>query len=524
MKEKFCRRSSLYAAGITLVLVLAVTLVGQPSAMSAQGMLQSTVPAISGNIGDLAIEIDDLDDNPNTTPDANMTTGGVTDDMCSATVITGEEDSHCPYIDTASGYIDWNDLAPADPGEHVFQDGSGSEDDSFAGTSTRSCLQPAHAAPQKEDILRVYMADNGEYLYIGLVDLAPTGDSRHVILFHKNPVQLGEKCAGDGQQMRLQLTADDKLIRATFKPSADEPTSQVYSIVADTLDPMYMDEAANYSNTALWEPTAEVASFAVNLADLTDDLGGGVSVPAETFGEAAVALSDLNVSPCGTYYVSIITRSSGSGGGESKDYVGGIYQFPPIYVTGSLTPSCEEQFGYTAQAYYDDQFTLPIPTGVSYDWTCDGGVDPQGQSGTQPADPGTYNCTVTATLTDAPTCTATSAPLSVEVFGPISVYLEPSTLDLECPDIDAVGTGVTYTAYPSGGDGNYSYIWTVGGDNVAATCGDADSCPVDFAADDFCGLIDVQVRVNDGTDLCDAVDSEIESVEKVTAVSATDGP
>lgn len=692
MNLKSYLRFTRYGLGIALVAVLALTLAGQPGAVA-----QGDLPTISGNIGDNAIEIDDLDDDPNTTPDANLEEGP-----------NPATDPDLPFIVGAT-YIDWNDLAPAGPGEHVFFDPSGPTDDSFAGTSTRSCLQPAHSAPQKEDILRVYMADNGEYLYFGLADLSPSGDSRHVILFHKNPLQLGESCAGDGQQVRLQLTSDDKLIRATFKPSANEPASQVYSVVSPG-STMFIDEAANYSDGALWTPTAAVANFAVNLSDLNDELGGGVNVPAETFGEGAVALSDLGVPACGaSYYVSIITRSSGSGGGEAKDFVGGVYNFPSIYITGSVTPSCQAEFGYSAQAYYDDAFTMPIPDGdVTYDWTCDGGVDPMGKSGTQSAAENMYNCSVTATLNEATSCNATESGLMVDVwdplgvtvdavpscnltdnaysatisggsdsgvshawsgtgvtfsdasaasgtfdvgaagtytlkdvvtdlrtdlpagectaedtdsvalselsatatlqdtctlelpysstvsgdlgtvsyswsfsgpttvtpdmssaasgtadvaapgganftgdltvtdlrtdnsdnsigtysceatssdtadvYGPISVSIAPDDTSLICPAVDTAGTDVTYTASASGGDGNYSYSWTIGGANTAAACGDSASCLVDSAPDDYCAIITAQVTVDDGFALCAAQDSEEEMVTKTTSVLAT---
>lgn len=517
MNAKNYKRTSQIAASIALMLLLAASFVGQPAARVAAASQTDAIQTIVGNIGNNAIEIDDLDNNPNTTPDADLQVGPPSG------VCPGSPDPDCPLI-SGFTYIDWANLAPADPGHFVFYDGTGNTDDSFAGSSTNSCLQPDHAAPQKQDILRVYMADNGQYLYVGLVDLNATGDSRHIILFHKNPVTFGEACSGNGQQMYLQLDPGDKLIRVTFQPSQSEPASQVYSLV-HTPGNLYIDQATDFADTTLWQPTAQAANFAANLSVLTDPLGGGASIPAGAFGETAFPLSVLGVPPCGaSYNVSVITRSSGSGGGASKDYLGGVYNFPSIYATGSLTGSCTNQISYSAQAYFDAAFQEPIPDGqVSYVWTCDGGLSLSGKSGTVSATPGTYNCTVLATLINSPSCNATSGNLSATVLTPLSVTMDTAATNLSCPDIDTAGTGSTWVAHPSGGVPPYHYTWSVTGANAASACGDSASCFVNFAPADYCGTIGVQVQLDDSS-ACAPVTSNPGSVTKTTAISVTVGP
>ena len=398
-------------------------------------------PVTSGN---QAIEIDDLDNNPNTTPNANMVQGA------------DAANPDLPFVAGAT-YIDWNDLAlPAGgppAGKYALIDGTGPADDGFAGTGTSSCLQPDHAAPQKEDVYRAYLANNSQYLYFGLIDKSANGDSRHIILFHKNPLTVGASCAGDGSLISLDLTPSDRIVRATFKPSATEPAAQVYTVVGDPA-PMLIDAAANFANTSVWTPGALAINFAVNTTAIpADRLGFGEPnsspVIAETFGEGAASLAALGVPSCGgQYQVSVITRSSGSGGGEAKDFIGGVYDFGSLAVTGSLTPSCDLAFGYSAQATDQNGANLPDDD-VTYEWSCnDGALTFTGKSGTEaPVAAGTYNCTVTATQTSS-SCTAAAADLTTTVTRRLQSPFRPTRPDRPAPS-RARPDSITATSAPS---------------------------------------------------------------------------
>src|SRR5262249_34905470 len=153
-------------------------------------------------------------------------------------------------------------------------------------------------------------ANNNQFLYFGLVDASPNGDSRHVIIFHKNPIDSGESCAGNGNILRLDLTPQDRMILAIFHPSASEPAARPFSVVGDPANQL-IDQASNFSNAALWSPGAPAVNFAVNTTNIPNDvLGGGVADVADTFGEGAVSMSDLGINACsgGKFFVTVITR------------------------------------------------------------------------------------------------------------------------------------------------------------------------------------------------------------------------
>jgi hypothetical protein len=181
-------------------------------------------------------------------------------------------------------------------------------------------------------------------------------------------------------------------------------------------------------------------------------MGGGVSLVANIFGEGAVSLSSLGISSCGgVYNVSVVTRTTATGNGEAKDYIGGIYDFGSLTVTGSLTPSCQAEFGYSAQA--KDQAGNDLNTGVDYNWSCNNGdLTWSGKAGTQTnVLPATYNCSVTASFQG---CIATKTDLSVNVYAPVGAS---ANLDPSCTLI------VPYSGSGSAGSGSYSFAWTFSG-------------------------------------------------------------
>jgi len=445
-------RTSFPIRGIAVFVILAVTLgmAGSGERVSAQNPPQQ----ISGYLGNQAIEIDDLDNNPFTTPNANMVSGSP--DTC-----PGSPDPDCPLL-VGFTYIDWNDLAvqtsPYGPpaGKYALIDGTGNSDDSFGGTGGSSCLQPAKSPPPKQDIARAYLANNNQYLYFGLVDGTANGSSRHVILFHQNPVTFANAtCAGDGHEMSLDLMPGDRMIVAFFQPSATEPAAVVYSVIDDPLN-MLMNDAVNFANTALWLKTDTAVNFAVNTTDIPSDLlGGGVSLKANIFGEGAVSLASLGITGCGgVYNVSVVTRTTATGSGEAKDYIGGVYDFGSIEVTADLTPSCDAEFDYSAQA--KDQAGVSLPDDdVTYAWTCNNGdsLTFTGKSGTQAADPDTYTCSLSATQISSG-CNATKTDLSVNVYAPVGANAD---LTPSCT------LAVPYSGSGSAGSGTYSYAWAFSG-------------------------------------------------------------
>lgn len=454
------KRTGLHRWGWAVVAMVAVLLmIGSVTLVSAQTPFPN-IQSIGGYIDGKGIQIDDLDNDPLTTPDANMTSNPAV-----------ANDRNLPAgVPAFSSYIDWNDLAVQTngvwgppPGQYALIDGQGNSDDSFGGTGGSSCLQPAKSPPPKQDVARAYLANNSQYLYFGLVDGTANGSSRHVILFHKNPVvaDMTTTCAGDGHEITVQLTPKDRMIVAFFQPSAAEPAGRVFSIAdgADLSAPLLMNDAVNFANPALWTQIDTAVNFAVNTTAIPADLlGGDVSLKASVFGEGAVTLSSLGISSCGgSYYVSVVTRTTATGNGEAKDFIGGKYDFGSISVTADLTPSCLAQFGYSAQAK-DVGGSNIADADASYAWACKPNtVTPTGKSGTQAAAAGNYACTVTATQISSG-CTAQASD-AVDVYNPLGVtaLLTPSC-NMGVSNVD----DATYASTVTGGSGSVSTAWTFG--------------------------------------------------------------
>jgi hypothetical protein len=99
-------------------------------------------------------------------------------------------------------------------------------------------------------------------------------------------------------------------------------------------------------------------------------------------------------------------------------------------------------------------------------------------------------------------------------YAPLTVSLELTASAMTCPDIST--DAALYTAVVSGGDGNYVYDWTNN------SCDGADQCTIDPDDSNFCYDTSLQVTVDDGVGLCEAVASEVETYHKVTIVEASD--
>jgi hypothetical protein len=248
-----------------------------------------------------------------------------------------------------------------------------------------------------------------------------------------------------------------------------------------------------------------------------------------TFSDASAASGTYSVGGDGTYTLTDFVTDLRTDGLICTATDSDNVQLAALGATATLIDTC------TLQVPYSSSVAGTLGT-VSYAWTFSGdtAVTPATSadaSGTVAVDaPGgsyTGNLVVTDLRTDIGdpnvgtySCTA-SASDSAEAYGPISVSIAPDATDLACPAVDTAGTDVTYTASASGGKGPYTYNWTVTGANTAPACGDSASCLVDSAATDYCAWIQVQVNVDDTFDLCDAEDSEVEVVDKVTLVTAS---
>lgn len=73
-----------------------------------------------------------------------------------------------------------------------------------------------------------------------------------------------------------------------------------------------------------------------------------------------------------------------------------------------------------------------------------------------------------------------------------------------------------WSANVEGGNGNYTYSWN----GIPCT---GSSCTIDPAGDELCvGPLSFYLNVSDDSGLCSSADSETESYEKVTTVTASD--
>lgn len=177
----------------------------------------------------------------------------------------------------------------------------------------------------------------------------------------------------------------------------------------------------------------------------------------EIFAEAALPLSVFTGgSTCGsTFYGSVITRSSGSGGTspDLKDLAGpAVFNFGGITASASLTPTCGLSADFTATA--TGQNGQP-PGTLSCNWLFDDGSTATTCSGSQTLPAGTHKGTVTVT-DSASGCSDTIDTANVALYTPLSVT---ALMTGSCFSSFAYNANVSGGSNPSA----LGYAWTFSG-------------------------------------------------------------
>lgn len=514
-----------------------------------------------------ALEMDDVGNdvpvpgNPASVADANLFSG------------MSVNDPDLPYVSGAT-YIDWNDLeitnllgADAAPfgsvENHRILDWTANSDFTMFKPQAASCLNDGSVLP-KEDFTQSYIANNSDYLYFAQERRTNNGNSVYYWLLTRNPVILvtGGACGSNTRgQMQFNLTQGDIEILVNFPDSSDPASGGVFFRSYSGANSGYIPVRDAVFHPQ-WGFQAPVVNFALNITgDGDDNFGywGGIdshgdpvasgSYDQTMLAEWAISLADLFETPgvCGQeLFITAVSRSSTGQIGNItepsalKDVIGPkFYSFGDVEAEATLTGSC------SLEVYYEGAAESPSgpldDLSATFSWeffkcvdACDT-ENPPGDdlaagsvtdsiSGTHDVSAygaGTYYAVLTVTE-DATNCSDTVTSNTAEVYGPISVNIQPDAQSLVCPGDEAFMDDVMYTATATGGNGSYSYTWFIGGDNIGAPCGNSASCIVDFADGNFCGAITVQVQVGDSSGICDTANSEQESVNKVTMVTATD--
>jgi hypothetical protein len=495
-------------------IVLAVLLVaacgGEEDELSSSiYTLESDPPTLNTFIQD-AIQIDDLDGSG----DANLFLG---DDPAD-----GSASVDLPA--SARTFIDWNDL---DPSQHVLRDLDGDDGrDHSSFPQSNECVNSSKVL-SKMDLTYVASANNHEYAYFLVQRSANNGDAGYYWLFTKKPPKMimgGGPCKASQAQLLYDISGPgpggggDILLGGHFSPSGG-PLLTVYR-AAMSQDDVPATDAIDFEGP-LWAPDATGIANAVVNTTITDPgvLGSegvksmsGSALGEELIAEAAVPLSVFTSgSACGaTFYGSVITRPSGSGGTspDLKDLAGpALFNFGSTEAHAELTGSCDLTLGYSAGATGPDG--EPV-AGATCEWEFSDGSTASGCAGVKPASPGVHSATVV--VSDATSACVDDADAgSATVYAPLSISLDLDDGSLSCPmDSDAV----TYTANVSGGTGASSVSWT------GASCAGA-SCTLDPSDSDFCASYEISATVSDDLGLCASATSETETYSKQTTVNAS---
>jgi hypothetical protein len=360
-----------------------------------------------------------------------------------------------------NAFIDWADLTLA---QHTIVDGIGNADPDIVGPQDK--LVDGSTLP-KEDIYNLFLSNNVSYLYLAQARRSNNGNSTYHWFFTKT-----SPTAVAGQPITFHLQNGDVEVRVCF-PRGSDPGGA--SIGAFRVQGLGASQVVDASASNIWStlgshlaslPSA-VSAFSINLA-ATQALPGSLDShgdPTNTydiacFGEGAISLSALGISPCNTQaFVTVMTRSSCSLTSALKDIAPPVeYIFGGLDVTaGAPTIACTGASGalvtITATASGGSgSFTWTWPAGWSHN---ESGNSSTG-SKTLPAGSSTIH--IEACDAAVPTCCA-------DVDVPVTV-LPQVTVSIGTPTIECTtdsGAQVTLTANASGGDGNYTYQWSEGG-------------------------------------------------------------
>jgi hypothetical protein len=439
---------------------------GEPQSHLKTAATSSAVTPVLNTFIAQSLEIDQLNGTP--PEDANLFVGNDPADASASRQFP---------IGGPSTFIDWNDLA-GDLSNHQLMDlngANGKDPSSFP--RSNECVGESQVL-SKMDLTYVASANNNKYAYFAVQRSNNNGDAGYYWLFtrlapHLNP---GEApCHSGESRLVYDISGPDPstgaggdiLLGGHFHPNGT-PFLTVYRATSSANGVGAVD-AINYTS-ALWAVDASgVAGVAVNTTVTAPGAFGaagvvgmkGSNLDTEIFAEAAVPIAVFTGgTACGaTFYGSVITRSSGSGGTspDLKDLAGpALFNFGSVKASASLTPTCGLKFLFQASATAPDGSPVANP---SCSWSFSNGASSSSCSGLvngiTVAGAGSYTGTVT--ITDpATSCSDTIKTGSVSLFSPLQVV--PS-LAATC------SRSFTYDAQVSGGSdpANAKFAWAFSG-------------------------------------------------------------
>jgi len=416
-----------------------------------------------------------------------------------------------------ASFIDWSDLAVvSDLSNHRLLDlnGAGGKDpSSFPGSN--ECVGTSNVLA-KMNLTYAAAASNSRFAYFAVQRAKNDGDAAYYwILTQKEPhlVAGGAPCKGSQSRLTYDISPGDVLLAGHFNPSAG-PTLLLFKANA-FVDNVPAPQIASEAHP-VWESDSSTVIAAVNTTSTpAGALGaaGVVSVAGDMldpgiFAEAAVdMMAIVGSSSCGAqFYTSVITRPSSSQTSDLKDLIGPVlFDFGSLTATATLTPMCDGTVVFNAAA--------TGPNGLSVtpacSWTFSDGTTAVGCNGAVTVSAGgAVSGTVDVAI---PGCAQTVTTDPVTLLEPLSVSISPAGSGGDCTN-----GPFGFTAVPSGGNGSYTYTWSV------ASCGNAPTCDVSLESMSLCGSIPVQVSVSDSSGLCPAATSETETLSKQTSVTITD--
>jgi hypothetical protein len=429
----------------------------------------------------------DANGNPLWGPDANLYLGN---DPADASHSINRPNPNGAF--TNATWIDWNDLT--DVANHVQPDWQAAGKDPTAFPQSNECVGPAQVLA-KMDLVNVGFSNNGDFAFIAVQRAGNSGDAGYYWVFTKLPphMDLGAApCSATQQRLTYDIQAGDVLLVGHYHPSSTLPLLQAFKAVPQSgpggVTNYDAVSAIDYTNANLWSrDNTAVISVAVNetptavstllngfgtdgMKNLVNPNGTTCKTPmacldAETFAEAAVYSNFFTGgNACGvSFYASIITRSSGSGGTspDLKDLAGPYkFNFGSAKVKATVTPSCDQKFGYEITSFQGLGGTEAAPSSCTwvlngpgfpanfqFDTTCGGYL---AQQLLQNANlNGSY--TVRVTASGGSNCTDTSADMPVNVYPPLAA---------SCSLTPTCNLSFGYADGFSGGSGNASYTWT----------------------------------------------------------------
>jgi hypothetical protein len=311
-------------------------------------------------------------------------------------------------------------------------------------------IGPGSVGSSKYDIVQAYLANNQSTLFFGMERRGNNGTT--AFDFEFNQLAPGALPSCPANPLIPCRSANDILFVFLMQGSGSSgsATPFIFTWNGSAYTPISASgviASINNSTTTVGGPWGHVDSHGDWVLGNLDRF---------TFAEAAAPISLLpGVNACGgKAFVQVRTRSSSTDTSDLKDTTRVFeFQFLNLGASATLTPSCEQGFGYSADA--TDANGDPL-TGATCHWTFSNGATSDTCSGAIAAAPGTYTGTVQISHPNLPGCTATATSAPVNVHPPLGVV---ASLGATCQN------AVTYGASASGGSNPSAvgYAWTFSG-------------------------------------------------------------